>query len=80
MSLSLLRKPVSGNALLNHWLDRMAAESYRSAQFIFAWSFKPSGRCDTFSAEDFFHAALAWFGDPNPRLERRWTEAKDWPT
>ena len=54
--------------LVNHWLDRMAAEHYRSAQLVFAWSFKPSSRCDTFSADDFFHAALAWFGDPDPRI------------
>ncbi len=59
---------VGKTTLVNHWLDRMAAERYRSAQFVFAWSFKPSSRSDTFSAEDFFYAALAWFGDPDPRI------------
>jgi serine/threonine protein kinase len=56
------------SALLNHWLDRMSAENYRSARFVFAWSFKRSNRYGSFSAEDFFHAALAWFGDPDPRV------------
>jgi hypothetical protein len=27
------------STLVNHWLGRMAAEQYRSAQLVFGWSF-----------------------------------------
>jgi hypothetical protein len=30
---------VGKSTLVNHWLRRMAAEQYRSAQFVFGWSF-----------------------------------------
>jgi len=30
---------VGKSTLINHWLRRMAAEHYRSAQFVFGWSF-----------------------------------------
>ena len=62
------RAGVGKSTLVNHWLDRMAAEHYRSAQFVFAWSFRKSSSWNTSSAEDFLQAALAWFGDPDPRI------------
>src|SRR6201987_367787 len=30
---------VGKSTLVNHWLGRMAAEHYRSAQLVFGWSF-----------------------------------------
>ena len=42
---------VGKSTLVNHWLRRMAAESYRSADLVFGWSFYRQGtRGDTSSA------------------------------
>jgi hypothetical protein len=59
------------STLVNHWLRRMAAEHYRSAELVFGWSFYRQGtREDTSSADEFLDAALSWFGDPDsPVLE-----------
>src|SRR5262249_32371514 len=60
---------VGKSTLVNHWLRHMAAEQYRSAQLVFGWSFyRPGPRGGTSSADEFIDAALAWFGDPDPRL------------
>src|SRR5262249_24363083 len=60
---------VGKSTLVNHWLRRMAAEQYRSAQLVFGWSFYRQGTSGgTSSADEFFNAALTWFGDPDPRL------------
>ena len=78
---------VGKSTLVNHWLRRMAAEQYRSAQLVFGWSFYRQGTSgDTSSADEFLDAALHWFGDPDPRLgnsmgegrkigEARWASA-----
>jgi hypothetical protein len=58
---------VGKSTLVNHWLGRMAAEHYRFAQLVFGWSFYRQGTTGgSSSAEEFLHAALTWFGDPNP--------------
>ena len=55
---------VGKSTLVNHWLRRMAAEHYRSAQLVFGWSFYRQGTSGgTSSADEFIDAALAWFGD-----------------
>ncbi len=36
---------VGKSTLVNHWLRRMAAERYRSAQLVFGWSFYRQGAC-----------------------------------
>jgi len=60
---------VGKSTLVNHWLGRMAIEHYRSAERVFGWSFYRQGSSgDTSSADEFLDAALAWFGDPDPRL------------
>src|SRR5580692_5041385 len=60
---------VGKSTLVNHWLRRMAAEHYRSAQLVFGWSFYGQGTSgDTSSADEFLDAALTWFGDPDPRF------------
>jgi hypothetical protein len=63
---------VGKSTLVNHWLRQMAAEQYRSAQLVFGWSFYRQGTSGgTSSADEFFDAALSWFGDPDPRIDVR---------
>ena len=63
--------------LVNHWLRRMAAEKYRSAELVFGWSFYRQGSSgDTSSADEFLDATLTWFGDADPRLGTAWEKGK----
>src|SRR6201997_3221440 len=60
---------VGKSTLVYHWLRRMAAHHYRSAELVFGWSFYRQGTSGgTSSADEFLDAALTWFGDPDPRL------------
>jgi serine/threonine protein kinase len=64
---------VGKSTLINHWLGRMAAEHYRSAKFVFGWSFYRQGTSgDSSSADEFLDAALTWFGDSDPRVGTPW--------
>ena len=68
---------VGKSTLVNHWLRRMAAEYYRSAELVFGWSFYRQGSSgDTSSADEFLDAALIWFGDPHPRLGTAWEKGE----
>ena len=68
---------VGKSTLVNHWLRRMAAEHYRSAELVFGCSFYRQGTGgDTSSADEFLDAALAWFGDPNPRIGTPWEKGE----
>jgi hypothetical protein len=68
---------VGKSTLVNHWLRRMAAEQYRSAQLVFGWSFYRQGTSGgTSSADEFLNAALTWFGDPDPRLGTAWEKGE----
>jgi predicted ATPase len=68
---------VGKSTLVNHWLRRMAAEHYRSAELIFAWSFYRQGTSGgASSAEEFLDAALTWFGDPDPRIGTAWEKGE----
>jgi serine/threonine protein kinase/tetratricopeptide (TPR) repeat protein len=68
---------VGKSTLVNHWLRRMAAEHYRSAQLVFGWSFYRQGTSgDTSSADEFLDVALTWFGDPDPRLGTAWEKGE----
>jgi hypothetical protein len=68
---------VGKSTLVNHWLRRVAAEQYRSAQLVFGWSFYRQGTGgDTSSADEFLDAALTWFGDPDPRLGTAWDKGE----
>ena len=68
---------VGKSTLVNHWLRRMAAEHYRSAELVFGWSFYRQGSSgDTSSADEFLDAALTWFGDPDPRLGTAWEKGE----
>jgi hypothetical protein len=68
---------VGKSTLVNHWLRRMAAEQYRSAQLVFGWSFYRQGTSGgTSSADEFIDAALAWFSDPDPRIGTAWEKGE----
>jgi serine/threonine protein kinase len=68
---------VGKSTLVNHWLRRMAAEHYRSAELVFGWSFYRQGTSGgTSSADEFLDAALAWFGDPDPRIGTAWEKGE----
>ena len=55
----------------------MAAERYRSAEFVFGWSFYRHGTSrNTSSADEFLDAALNWFGDTDPRLGTGWEKGE----
>jgi Protein kinase domain/NACHT domain len=68
---------VGKSTLVNHWLGRMAAEQYRSAKLVFGWSFYRQGTSGgTSSADEFIEAALAWFGDVDPRIGTAWEKGE----
>jgi serine/threonine protein kinase/predicted ATPase len=68
---------VGKSTLVNHWLRRMAAEKYRSAELVFGWSFYRQGTSgETSSSDEFLDAALTWFGDPDPRLGTAWEKGE----
>jgi serine/threonine protein kinase len=68
---------VGKSTLVNHWLRRMAAEHYRSAELVFGWSFYRQGTSGgSPSADEFLEVALTWFGDPDPRLGTAWEKGE----
>ena len=68
---------VGKSTLVNHWLGRMAAEYYRSADLVFGWSFYRQGTSrGASSADEFIDAALTWFGDPDPRIGTAWEKGE----
>jgi serine/threonine protein kinase/predicted ATPase len=68
---------VGKSTLVNHWLAQMALEHYRSAEFVFGWSFYRQGNSKgSSSADEFIDAALTWFGDPDPRIGTAWEKGE----
>jgi serine/threonine protein kinase len=68
---------VGKSTVVNHWLRRMAAKHYRTAELVFGWSFYRQGSSGgTSSADEFLDAALTWFGDPDPRLGTAWEKGE----
>jgi predicted ATPase len=68
---------VGKSTLVNCWLRRIAAEEYRSAEFVFGWSFYRQGTSgQSSSADEFVDTALAWFGDPDPRVGTAWEKGE----
>ena len=68
---------VGKSTLVNHWLQGMAAKHYRCAELVFGWSFYRQGSSgETSSADEFLDAALAWFGDPDPRIGTAWEKGE----
>ena len=55
---------VGKSTLINKWREQMAADNYRGAKRVFAWSFYSQGTGDRVTSADIFIAeALKWFGD-----------------
>jgi serine/threonine protein kinase/tetratricopeptide (TPR) repeat protein len=68
---------VGKSTVVNHWLRRMAAKHYRTAELVFGWSFYRQGSSGgTSSADEFLDAALTWFGDPDPRIGTAWEKGE----
>jgi serine/threonine protein kinase/tetratricopeptide (TPR) repeat protein len=68
---------VGKSALVNHWLGQMVIEHYRSADLVFGWSFYRQGTSrGSYSADEFFDAALVWFGDPDPLIGTAWEKGE----
>lgn len=64
---------VGKSALVNHWLGTMAQRGWREVPRVFGWTFASQGILDrATSADDFFDAALRFFGDPTPHLGTPW--------
>jgi NACHT domain len=68
---------VGKSTLVNHWLRRMTAERYRSAELVFGWSFYRQGTsAGASSADEFLDTALTWFDDPDPRVGTAWEKGE----
>jgi serine/threonine protein kinase/predicted ATPase len=68
---------VGKSTLVNHWLHRMAAQQYRSAELVFGWSFYDQGSSGrSSSADKFLDLALGWFGDSNPESGTAWEKGE----
>jgi serine/threonine protein kinase len=68
---------VGKSTLVNHWLRRMAAQNYRSAELVFGWSFYRQGTSEgTSSADEFLDAALSWFGDSDTGIGTAWEKGE----
>ena len=67
---------VGKSTLVNHWLRRVAAEHYRSAELVFGWSFYRQGTKGSSSADEFLDSALTWFGDRDPRIGTSWEKGE----
>ena len=68
---------VGKSTLVSHWLRRLAAQRYGSAELVFGWSFYRQGiRGETSSADEFLDAALGWFGDPHPEFGTAWQKGE----
>jgi tetratricopeptide (TPR) repeat protein len=69
---------VGKSTLINRWLERMAADNYRGARHVFAWSFYSQGTTSerATSADLFINAALEWFGDENPTAGSPWDKGE----
>ena len=68
---------VGKSTVVSHWLRRMAAKHYRSAELVFGWSFYRQGSSgNTSSADEFLDATLTWFGDPDPRTGTAWEKGE----
>ena len=64
---------VGKSTLVNKWLERMAADNYRGARRVFAWSFYSQGTSERVTSADLFIAeALKWFGDADPAQGSPW--------
>ncbi len=68
---------VGKSTLVNKWCERLAADNYRGARRVFAWSFYSQGTSERVTSADLFIAeALKWFGDPDPAQGSPWDKGQ----
>ncbi len=69
---------VGKTALVNKWLLQMGKDNYRGAERVYGWSFYSQGAAEgkQASADTFIAAALAWFGDPDPKEGSPWDKGQ----
>ena len=68
---------VGKSTLLNKWVESLAADNYRSARRVFAWSFYSQGTNERVtSADAYIDEALAFFGDTDPSLGSPWAKGE----
>ncbi|MEM9485759.1 MAG: AAA family ATPase [Cyanobacteria bacterium P01_F01_bin.116] len=69
---------VGKSALVAEWLQRLANDSWRGAQYVLGHSFYSQGSRDDaqVSAEGFIDEALQFFGDPNPEAGSAWDKGE----
>jgi tetratricopeptide (TPR) repeat protein len=64
---------VGKTTLVGKWCERLAADNYRGARRVFAWSFYSQGTSERVTSADLFIAeSLKWFGDPDPTQGSPW--------
>jgi len=69
---------VGKTTLVNKWVEKLRWDNFRGAERVFAWSFYSQGTNELVtSADAFIHAALLWFGEPQPeRYRSPWDKGK----
>jgi tetratricopeptide (TPR) repeat protein len=68
---------VGKSTLVNKWLEQMAADNYRGARRVYAWSFYSQGTNERVTSADLFiNNALEFFGDPDPTAGSPWDKGE----
>ncbi len=68
---------VGKSTLVNKWCAYLAADNYRGAKRVFAWSFFSQGTTARLSSADaFIEAALTFFGDDDPQAGSPWAKGE----
>ena len=68
---------VGKSTLVNKWCEYLAADNYRGAKRVFAWSFFSQGATTRMSSADaFIDAALTFFGDDDPANGSSWARGE----
>jgi tetratricopeptide (TPR) repeat protein len=68
---------VGKSTLVKKWLERLAADNYRGARRVYAWSFYSQGTSERVTSADLFiNDALTWFGDADPTLGSPWDKGE----
>ncbi|RPI91938.1 MAG: toll/interleukin-1 receptor domain-containing protein, partial [Chloroflexi bacterium] len=68
---------VGKTTLVNRWREQLAADNYRGARRVFAWSFYSQGTGERVTSADHFIAeALKWFGDPDSTQASPWDKGQ----
>ena len=68
---------VGKSTLVNKWCEYLAADNFRGARRVFAWSFYSQGTNQRVtSADAFIDAALRFFGDEKPEAGSAWAKGE----